>query len=611
MPGLYGGYLKDSVNNLDSLSKKMSSSLSINSATHIDSYIDDQNGIFAGRVSIGVLNPEPQPVKSNKNNIQLFLHGELLPAEKVHNEALYLLDQFCTEGFSVFNKIDGMYHAIIIDTDAQKIYLIGDKFGLLPLYYSIFQGGIVFAGEVKALLTCPNVSKEPDNHTIADFYHYGQALNNRTLFKDIQLLPPGSVLSFDLTNSTFEINNYWEIESLFKENGQYLSSVTMDNVIQKLAKAVDKNSSHLSELGLSLSGGLDSRGILAGLKNKTKGITTYTLGIPGCADENIANKMAQLCQTSHDFIELDESYMTKFESMVNDMIQLSDGLYHPHESTEMLALEYFKKDKFKILLRGHGGEIAKAALAYPVMVRPEVHSFTQAKQVLDFIFNSTNKVLADNSPDDVFTPEFAKIMKTAPRASLEESCGDVATRLAPADVCLHYYIREHVRRQVVASLAIFRSQLEIRMPYMDAEYIEKLLSMPVHMRNEGEVHTAFVKASNPKLIKVRNSNTGAPLDAGPTRLFITDKFNSAMKRLRVPGYKHYTEFQEWHRKAFREQSEKIIFSKQTASRGRYNMDNLRNIFDLHMSGKKNYGHLLGTIVGLEIWQRMYVDQEDQ
>lgn len=607
MPGLYGGYFNNSADCTNKLNEDMSRALAINAATHIDTYTDQQQGVFAGRVSIGVLNPTPQPVCSSDGKIRLLMHGELLAEDSPANEAQYLLERYLTEGFKCFGRIDGMFHAVIIDADKQKIHLVSDRFGLLPLYYSTFAGGMAYAGEVKALLSCPGVSREPDDHTIADFYHYGQALNNRTLFKHVHLLPPGSVLSYDLQSGHHDISNYWAIASLFKENGHYSTDTNLNSVTQSLGKAMNKNATMLSELGLSLSGGLDSRGILAGLRENSKGVATYTLGIPGCADESIANKMAILCDTRHDFVELDQSYIVNFEHMSNEMIRLSDGLYHPHESTEMLALDYFKKDPFKILLRGHGGEVAKAALAYPVMVKPEVHSYTQAHQVLDFIFGSTNLVLSSVSPDVFFTPEFAEIMKTAPRVSLEESCGDVATRLAPADVCLYYYIREHVRRQVVASLAIFRSQVEIRMPYMDADYIETLLSMPVNMRNEGEVHTAFVKHANPGLVKIRNSNTGAPLDAGPARLFLTDKFNSLMKRLRVPGFKHYTEFQEWHRKEFRAQSEKIIFSEQTASRGRYNMDELRKVFDLHMDNKKDYGRLLGTVVGLEIWQRMFVD----
>ena len=111
----------------------------------------------------------------------------------------------------------------------------------------------------------------------------------------------------------------------------------------------------------------------------------------------------------------------------------------------------------------------------------------------------------------------------------------------------------------------------------------------------------------PALLKVPDSNTGAPLDAGPARLFVTDKFNAVMKRLSVRGFRHYTEFQKWHRSGFLEISRRIVFDDRTAARGLYRMDHMRTVFDAHASGAGDYGHLLGTIVGLELWYREFVD----
>jgi asparagine synthase (glutamine-hydrolysing) len=71
----------------------------------------------------------------------------------------------------------------------------------------------------------------------------------------------------------------------------------------------------------------------------------------------------------------------------------------------------------------------------------------------------------------------------------------------------------------------------------------------------------------PGLIKIPNSNTGAPLDAGRIRLYFTDKFHSIMKKLSITGFRHYTEFQKWHREGFRKSSHEIIFSDKTAARG--------------------------------------------
>ena len=76
---------------------------------------------------------------------------------------------------------------------------------------------------------------------------------------------------------------------------------------------------------------------------------------------------------------------------------------------------------------------------------------------------------------------------------------------------------------------------------------------------------------------------------------------------RHKGFRHYTEFQKWHREGFRKSSKDIIFSDQARQRDIYNVDYLEDVFEQHVTGAKDYGHLLGTMVGLELWFRRFVD----
>jgi asparagine synthase (glutamine-hydrolysing) len=215
--------------------------------------------------------------------------------------------------------------------------------------------------------------------------------------------------------------------------------------------------------------------------------------------------------------------------------------------------------------------------------------------------------MRDINIGQMFNTSFLEHMKEGPRESLQDSCGAASEVLSAPDLCIYYYITERIRRQVVASLDIFRTEIEVRMPYVDEQFIRALLKLPVQNRNRGEIQFALVKRCMPELIAIPDSNTGAPLDAGPLRLLVTDKFNSLMKRLSVKGFRHYTEFHKWHRERFKENTERIIFSEKAADRGIYNQDHLRSVFNLHISGEKNYGQLLGTVVGLELWFRTFVE----
>lgn len=607
MPGIFGIYDKDRPDIISEIMANMAVSMCHGTSMSEDRFLAGDHPLSMGRVSLGVINSCSQPVEDMATGCRLIFHGELFNNYSTLRDPEYVLQRYLEAGDRVAESLQGIFHFVVYDRRNKKLKLCSDKFGQQPLYYALLPAGFVFGGEVKAVLEGGPVSRDADYRSFADFYHFGQILGVKTLFRDIKLLPAGSILTYDLQNDDFIVEKYWDLENLFVEDGSYDLEMSPDKPVSLLAEAISSQSGNKDILGLSLSGGLDSRGLLAGLGGEAAGLHTYTLGQPGCADEKLAAMMAKVAGTEHEFVELDRLYIEDFYSMARDMIRLSDGMYHPHESTEMLALSYFQKAPFRVLLRGHGGEIAKAALAYPVMVSSEVHGCAGGKDILDYILRVTNLVCKDIEPRRLFNREICEIIERGPGYSLEESCGLVSERLSPPDVCIYYYISEHIRRQVIASLEIFRSRLEIRMPYLDENYLQSLLKLPIRERNQGEIHCRLVEQCMPELLKIPNSNTGAPLDASPIHLFLADKFNSVMRRLGVKGYRHYTEFQKWHRKGFKESSEKIIFDEKTAARDLYKMDYLKSIFDLHVSGQRDYGHLIGTIVGLELWFREFVD----
>lgn len=606
MPGVFGVYdASGSKERLESLAKNMISAMNPEKRFRIDFKIEDN--YFLGRTSLGVFNAMDQPINNEKNQTSLIFHGELYNNPGKLSDPEYLLELYHQKGDDFLHDVNGIFHLAICDRRANQLKLCSDKFGLQPLYYAIVKNALIFAGEVKALLQEKSLSREIDYQSLGDFFHYGQILGNKTLFKQIKLLAPGSILSYDLKSNSLSENKYWHLENLFVKNGKYNAILPTEDVVESLMRSIQARSKQQEDLGISLSGGLDSRGILAGLQDRARDLYSYTLGLSGCADQKLTEKMAQIAQTRHDFIEIKNTHLENFESMALQMIRLSDGMYHPHESTEMVALDYFKHAPFKILLRGHGGEMAKAALAYPVMVKPAVYKLNRGDQVLDYIFNITNLVLRDIDPARLFTPGLHRQMKDAAMQSLIESCANVSEKLAPADVCLYYYINEHIRRQVVASLEIFRSQIEIRLPYVDEEFLKLLLQLPVSHRNAGEIHVALIKKCMPALIKIPNSNTGALLDASPMQLFLSDKLHSIMKRLSILGFRHYTEFQDWYRKAFKDAIQKILLDKITKQRGLFQTNGLETVLDAHLSGKNNYAHFLGTAVGIELWFREFVD----
>ncbi len=604
MPGIYGACCRGSGDAFVAGMGKMCQAMQQSERHKMCQSVGEDQRFGFGRVYLPILNDVAQPMHDPDCDVTIVFHGELYNNPRPVSDPEYALKKYCECGDSFVSELSGIFHFAIHDARNMQVKLFSDKFGLQPLYYTLLEQSIWFAGEVKALLQAPGMTRTIDDKSVADFLHYGQVLGDKTLFTEVKLLKPGAVLTYDIRAGSSAVDEYWRLESLFGEPDE---SVSMDDVTLQLVESIRNRSRNTEQLGLSLSGGLDSRGILAGMGIDAEGINTYTLGLPGCADQKLASAMSRAAKTVHEFVPLDQSHLKDYKNMAQQMVWLSDGFYHPHESTEVRALEYFMGADFKILLRGHGGEVAKAAMAYPVMVYPEVRSFAKGKSVLDYIFNSANLVGRGTKAGKLFTPDFYNRTKDSALESLQTSCGHVVNDLTPPDVCLYYYVREHIRRQVVPSLEIFRTCIEVRMPYVDEDFMRVLFKLPLNQRLRGEVHHCLVRKHMPELMKVPDANTGAPLDASALRLFIADKINVAMKRVSFMGFRHYTEFQSWYRASFKNHMEEILFSKELAERGVFDMDELRQIVDLHLAGKSDFAHLLGTTVGLELSLRSFKD----
>lgn len=606
MPGIIGGY-KKKLSNISQFVDEMVVSVCAQQHHHIDKYLDIDEKLFLGRISLGITNPIAQPIYDLKRDNCVIFHGELYHETGKKSDPEYILNRYLDNGDLFVKDLNGIFHFAIFDKKNHKIKLYNDHYGLQPLYYSINDQGILFAGDIKALITVPGVSKEIDLESFADLFHYGYILGDKTLFKGIKVLPAASILTYNIINNEFIIDRYFNLEDQFLKKGEHHGNIAIDDVVQSLINSIKIRSKEKASLGLSLSGGIDSRAILSAIGEHSKDIYTYTLGLSGCADEIIADKIAAIANTKHKFLKLDQSYINSFYQLANDTIALSEGMYLPHESTEMLATKYFETAPYNILLRGHGGEIAKASLAYPVRVTKGTLRCNKGEEILKHIYKIANKITDSETKTLIFNESVKQVMIDSPYQALKSTCQKVSETLNPEDVCIYFYIDEYIRRQVTASLAIFRSQMEIRLPFIDKEFVSKVLKLPLSERNTGEVHSKLIKRCFPELIKIANSNTGAPLDAGPLHLWLVDKYNSVMKKLGVEGYRHYTEFQKWFKQGFKDNCEQILFSEETASRGLYDIDNLRNIFDDHVAGRKNYGYLIGTIVGIELWYRNFVD----
>jgi asparagine synthase (glutamine-hydrolysing) len=567
-----------------------------------------------GRVHLGILQPTDQ--LSGDGDLKVLFHGELVNEDelrpvadgvagsRVSGVASLVGALYRRLGCAFAAKLKGAFCAAILDLAERRLVLVNDLVGSYPLYWAGGPERFSFASELRSLLHDPSLGRGLDPRAVADFLAFGFVLGEKTLAKGIAMVPAGSTVIYDWSAGSVMVEHYRQIADAFRPwdgpKARYL-----DAVCGAFEQAVSRALRGPGHVGLSLSGGLDSRAILSAVGSESGRVATYTLGVSGCADEVIAARLAKMAGTTHRFLELDDRYLGRFLPNLARMVSLTDGMYLSHGLTEMLALGLIEGEPLSMLLRGHGGELAKASLAWPFHTDDRVHGLRSKEALVSYLLDRTRPVAGSVALGNLLTAEWWSGCDGGPRRSLADRLRNVD--LAPADLCSYVYLTEQHRRFTVPSLELFRNVVEVRLPFVDQDFLGVLFRGRSPWRDGTEIHRALVARTNRKLLKVRNSNTGAPADAGPLLTGVLGVVDGVLRRLQVRGYRHYHSFERWMEATLVQACEMVLLERRTLARGVFREKAVRELLDETKRGAGNHGYLLQAMLILELWQRENLD----
>lgn len=571
-----------------------------------ETYRDPANHWIVELATMGVLEAPPNQSPDAKT-IVLF-RGDLFNESALRSSAALppgsqadlIVALYERHGDGFVDRLDGSFGLAILDSTRRRVLIASDPFGSYPIYWHAAPSGFTFGSEVRTLLRAIEEPATLDVRAVADYVTLGTVLGEKTLAGGVSLLDPGTSLAYDWTSGAVTRTRYFEVATLFQGPAPSRSEY-VDAVRAAFAGSVSKTLSGSHTFGLSLSGGLDSRAVLSAINGSAPRLVTYTLGVNGCADQVIASRLSQIAGTDHRFFELDDSYLRDFLTHQERMVSITDGLYLSHGLTEMLALGFLGRTGIDVLLRGHGGELAKTDLAWPLHTDEHVFTLNTTAELVSYLAGRANYVTRELTPAALFTPDVAD---RAGRGAIDTLAAVAQPlTLTPPQLCSYFYLRELHRRFTIPSIELFRTTLEVRMPFVDRGFLGVLFSGDPAWRTDTSLHRAMTRAGSPALLRVRNSNTGARGDAGPLTEKVLDKFNTLFKRMNVYGYRHYHSFDAWMRTRLLETVEQKLLAADARTRAFLRPDVLRRLIDETRQGTADRGYLLQVLLTIELWQR--------
>lgn len=195
-----------------------------------------------------------------------------------HSDTEVILHAFEEWGIDCLNRFRGMFAIALWNDKTQELWLIRDRIGIKPLYYSIHHDRIVFASEIKAILQDPDQKREVDENS---FYHYLSFLTSpapQTFFKGIKKLPPATWLRIKKDGQIYE-RRWWDVWDHTSPLVGVSENAIIERILAELRTSVRLRKVSDVPVGVFLSGGLDSS-LNAALfsEGENEPIKTFTIG---------------------------------------------------------------------------------------------------------------------------------------------------------------------------------------------------------------------------------------------------------------------------------------------------------------------------------------------
>lgn len=234
---------------------------------------DRRVGLAHRRLSIIDLSAAAdQPMQDVEGRWQVVFNGEIYNHVEIrreleatgryvwrtdHSDTEVILHAFAEWGPSALERFRGMFALAIWDARARELWLVRDRMGIKPLYYSIHHGRLTFASEIKALLTDPQQERAVNEES---FFHYLSFLASpspETLFRGIKKLPNGCLLRVALDGTVTE-QRWYDLAERVKPLENVSEPELCDRVMAELREAVRLRKVSDVPVGVFLSGGVDS-----------------------------------------------------------------------------------------------------------------------------------------------------------------------------------------------------------------------------------------------------------------------------------------------------------------------------------------------------------------
>lgn len=568
-------------------------------------YIDHRMGIYIGWVCQRNSFSDCMPVFNETKDLVLIVCGENFqdPAVKAHlkskghnfdlSNASYMIHLYEESPDDFPRQLNGWFSGVLIDIRKEKIILFNDRYGIQRIYFHESDDEFLFSSEAKSLLKTRPALRIISYKGLGEYLSCGCVLENRTLFSNIFLLPGGSEWTFQCCSCIKKASYFkpcnWENQPHLESEIFY--SRLKETFIKTLPRYFDSD----EPIGMSLTGGIDTRLIMAGINPPPGSLPCYTFGgmYRDCLDVSISRKVAEACNQSHQVLELGQKFLTGFPKYAEKSVYISDGLLDVCGSYE-LYLNKLAREIAPIRMTGnYGGEVLRSVRTFK----------------------------ATPPCKGLFVTDFDEHIQAAIETFIEISKGNKLTlvifKQGPWSGC--------------GRLSVEQSQLIMRTPFMDNELVALSYQAPEQAITSNRTSLRLIQDCNPALSAIL-TDRGIGITDNPFLFLIRfyyaflirseyyynqgmphwlTRIDNMLSPLHLEklflGQNKFHHYRVWFRRELAQYVLDVLSDKQTCTRSYLSRAFVEKMVSDHMKGLKNYTSEINMILTIELTQRLLVD----
>ena len=541
---------------------------------------------------------------------------------KGHSDTEVLLNLYCAHGERMLQMLNGMFAVAIWDARRKALLLARDDMGVKPLYWAKTGEAIVFASEIKALLSFPGLRRDLDAAALRDHLTYLWAPAPRTLLKDVKKLEPGCAMW--VKAGQVERHFRWADTPACSPIQDISDEEAIDQVRSALHQAVQRQLVSDVPIGAFLSGGLDSSAVAAFAQRAAPGsrLQCFTIGMDAASmrREGLVADLPYARQVAaHLGVDLHEVQATP--AMADELPRMIWHLDEPQADPaplNVLAISRLARQQgIKVLLSGAGGDdiftgyrrhrLLQLELAgygrLPQMARSAIAAAARHLPTDNLFFRRLRKGLGQThlsgdqriaSLFEWLEPEWVDKVLSPDMLHQSRHPNPLVEALAelPASVpglnrmlhleCRHFLADHNLNYTDKMSMA---AGVEVRVPLLDRDLVRLAFSLPLRVKQRGRQGKWVLSQAVRNMVPASILNRPKTGFALPLRAWLHGPLNALMQDTLSP--------QALHR------------------RGIFNPQGVQQLIKADAQGHVDGAYPLLALICTELWCRAFIDESEQ